>query len=104
MWRFLARPFSRLSELLWATALSNRSDCSAVTCARDARMREASVPQTPGYPWRPWHATDPIRHALMAPGERRGGQPLLQIGPPCNPCLLASCPPPRRRAALPSRS
>ena len=64
----------------------------AATCARGARMREASLPQTTFYPCRPLDTDHLILHALMAPGERQGGQPLLKIGPQREPCLLSSGP------------
>ena len=52
-------------------------------------MREAHPPQTTFYPCRPLAAEHLIRHALVAPKERRGGPPLLKIGPPREPCLLS---------------
>jgi hypothetical protein len=56
-------------------------------------MREAHRPQTTFYPCRPLAAEHLIRHALVAPRERRGGPPLLKIGPHREPCLLSSGPP-----------
>ena len=103
MWRFLSSPFYRLSGLPLSSALANISAFVAATWARGARMREASLPPTTFYPCRPLDTDHLILHALMAPGERRGGQPLLKIGPRCAPCLLSSCPPQLSLAALPSR-
>jgi hypothetical protein len=74
----------------------------AATCARGARMREASLPQTTFYPCRLLDTDHPILHALLAPGERRDGQPLLKIGPQREPCLLSSCPSQLSLAARPS--
>ena len=102
MWRFLSSPFYCLPGLPLSSALSNISDFAAATCARGARIREASLPQTTFYPCRPLDTDHPILHALMAPGERRGGQPLLKIGPQREPCLLSSCPPQLSLAARPS--
>jgi hypothetical protein len=103
MWRFLSSPFCCLPGLMLSSALSSMADFAAATCARGARMREASLPQTTCSPCRPLYTDHPILHALMAPGERRGGPPLLTIGPRCAPCLLSSGPPQLRLAALPSR-
>jgi hypothetical protein len=61
-------------------------------------MREAHPPQTTFYPCRPLAAEHLIQHALVAPRERRGGPPLLQIGPPRDPGLLSSGPPQPRLA------
>src|SRR5262245_18615249 len=102
MWRFLSSPFYRLSGLPLSSALANISAFVAATCARGARMRGASLPPTTFYPCRPLYTDHPILHALMAPGERRGGQPLLKIGPQREPCLLSSCPPHPNLAARPS--
>ena len=103
MWRFLSSPFYRLPDLMWSFSRANNLDCAAAPCARGARMREASLPQTTCYPCWPLD-TDPLSlHALMAPGERQGGQPLLKIGPQRAPCRLSSCPRPCRLAARPSR-
>ena len=100
MWRFLSSPFYRLSGLPLSSALANISACVAATSARGARMRGASLPPTTCSPGRPLYTAHPILHALMAPGERRGGQPLLTIGPQREPCLLSSCPPQSRRATV----
>ena len=56
-------------------------------------MREAHQPQTTFYPCRPLAAEHLIRHARVALSERRGGPPLLKIGPHREPCLLSSGPP-----------
>jgi hypothetical protein len=103
MWRFLSSPWYCLPGLMLSSALSRIADFAAATWARGARMREASLPQTTFSPCRPLSTNHPILPALMAPGERRGGPPLLQIGPRCAPCLLARCPPQLRLAAIPSR-
>jgi hypothetical protein len=102
MWRFLSSPFYHLSGLPLSSTLANISAFVAATCARGARMRGASLPPTTCYPCRPLYTDHPILHALLAPGERRGGQPLLQIGPQRAPCLLSSCPPQPNLAARPS--
>jgi hypothetical protein len=103
MWRFLSSPLYRLPDLMRSFSLANSADFAAATWARGARLREASLPPTPFSPCRPL-APDPLRlHALMAPGERQGGQPLLKIGPQRAPGLLSSCSRQRRLAALPSR-
>jgi hypothetical protein len=103
MWRFLSSPFYRLPGLRLSFSRANISDVAAAICARGARMREASRPQTTFSPCRPLDTDHLIPHALMAPGERQGGQPLLKSGPPCEPCLLSSCPRQLSRAALPFR-
>ena len=103
MWRFLSSPFYRLPGLWMSFSLTNISDFAAATCARGARMREASLPQTTFYPCRPLDTDHLILHALLAPGERQGGQPLLKIGPQREPCLLSSCPRRLSLAALPFR-
>ena len=103
MWRFLSSPFYRLPGLWLSFSLANISDFAAATCARGARMREASLPQTTFYPCRPLDTDHLILHALMVPGERQGGQPLLKIGPRREPCLLSSCPRQLSLAALPFR-
>jgi hypothetical protein len=103
MWRFLSSPFYRLPDLLWSFSLANISDFAAATCARGARMREASLPQTTCYPCRPLDTDHLSLHALMAPGERQGGQPLLKSGPQRDPCLLSSGPRQRSLAAPPAR-
>jgi hypothetical protein len=103
MWRFMSSPFYRLPDLMWSFSLANISDFAAATCAWGARMREASLPQTTFSPCRPLDTDHLILHALLAPGERQGGQPLLKIGPQRAPCLLSSCPRQRRLAARPAR-
>lgn len=103
MWRFLSSPFYRLPGLRLSCSRANISAFAAATCARGAYMREASLPQTTFYPCRPLDTDHLILHALMAPGERQGGQPPLKIGPRREPCLLASCPRQLSRAALPFR-
>jgi hypothetical protein len=103
MWRFLSSPFYRLPGLWMSFSLTTISDFAAATCARGARMREASLPQTTFYPCRPLDTDHLSLHALLAPGERQGGQPLLKIGPRRAPCLLSSCPRRLRLAALPFR-
>jgi hypothetical protein len=103
MWRFLSSPFYRLPALRWSFSLAHISDFAAATCARGARMREASLPQTTCYPCRPLDTDHLILPALLAPGERQGGQPLLKIGSQREPCLLSRCPRQLSLAALPSR-
>jgi hypothetical protein len=93
MWRFLSSPFCCLPGLMLSSALSSMADFAAATCARGARIREASLPQTTFSPCRPLSTAPPILPALLAPGERRGGPPLLTIGLRGEPCLLSSCPP-----------
>jgi hypothetical protein len=56
-------------------------------------MREAYPPQTTFYPCRRLPTEHLIRHALVAPRERRGRPPLLKFGPQREPCLLPSGPP-----------
>ena len=102
MWRFLSSPFYRLPGLRLSFSHANISDFAAATCAWGARMREASLPQTTFYPCRLLDTDHPILHALLAPGERRDGQPLLKIGPQREPCLLSSCPSQLSLAARPS--
>jgi hypothetical protein len=104
MWRFLSSPLYCLPGLMLSSALSRIADFATATWGRGARMREASLPQTTFYPGRPRYTDHPILHALIAPGERRGGPPLLKRGPRCAPCLLSSGPPPLSLAALPSRA
>jgi hypothetical protein len=72
------------------------------TCARGSGMRQASLPQTPCSPCRPRHTAHPLRHALLAPGERRGGPPRLKSGPRRAPWLLSRWPLPHRLAARPA--
>ena len=72
MRRFLSSPFYRLPALMRAFSLATISDFAAATCARGARMREASLPQTTFSPCRPLDTDHLILHALMAPGARRG--------------------------------
>ena len=101
MWRFLSSPFYRLPGLWWSFSLTNISDFAAATWARGARMHAASLPQTTFSPCRPLD-TDHLRlPALMAPGERQGGQPRLKSGLRRAPWLLSSCPRRLRLAALP---
>jgi hypothetical protein len=102
MWRFLSSSFSRLAGLPLSSALAHISAFVAATWARGARMRGASLPPTTFSPWRSLSTDPPLLQALMAPGERRGGPPLLQIGPQRDPCLLARGPPQPRLAARPS--
>jgi hypothetical protein len=103
MWRFLSRPLCCLPGLMLSSALSRRADCAAATWARGARRRAASLPPTPCSPGRPLSTAPPLLPALLAPGERRGGPPLLPRGPRGAPCLRSRGPPQRRRAALPAR-
>jgi hypothetical protein len=65
-------------------------------------MREAHPPQTTFYPCRHFPAEHLIRHAHVAPRERRGESPLLTIGPRREPRLLPSGPPQPSLAAIPS--
>ena len=94
MWRLLSSPFYRLSGLtvvLLPSQISQPSRCDSVLGALACVRR--LLPQTTFSPCRPLPTDHLILHALMAPGERRGGQPLLKIGPRRAPCLLPSCPP-----------
>jgi hypothetical protein len=65
-------------------------------------MREAYPPLTTSDPCRGLPTEHLIRHALVAPRARRGGLPLLTLGPHRAPCLLPSGPPQPRLVALPS--
>jgi hypothetical protein len=65
-------------------------------------MREAHQPQTTFYPCRYRPTEHLIRHALVAPRERRGGPPLLKLGPQREPCRLPSGPPQPSLTAIPS--
>jgi hypothetical protein len=64
-------------------------------------MREAYPPQTTFYPCRRLPTEHLIRHALVAPRERRGRPPLLKFAPQREPCLLPSGPPQPSLAAIP---
>ena len=61
-------------------------------------MREAYPPQTTCSPGRPLAAQQLIRHARVALRERRGGPPLLKLGPHRDPGLRARGPPQPRLA------
>jgi hypothetical protein len=65
-------------------------------------MREAYPPQTTFSPCRSLPTEHLIPQARVAPRERRGGPPLLNLGPPREPCLLPSGPPQPSPAALSS--
>ena len=67
-------------------------------------MREAYPPQTTFYPCRCLPTAHLIRHALVAPSERRGGPPLLTLGPHREPWLLPSGLPQPSLTAIPSGS
>jgi hypothetical protein len=80
MLALLSSVFSRLSGRRRPPLLSLPTDRSGRRRCRG--MRAAQQPHTPCAPCRPLAAEPLIRHARVAPRERRGGPPRLQLGLP----------------------
>ncbi len=85
--------FSRLSGRGNFSSWAYQTTSVSCDCAEGSRIRKAYPPQTTFYPCRSLPTEHLIRHALVAPRERRGGPPLLKLGPQREPCLLPSGPP-----------